>query len=277
MLARRFREAGLDSPELDARVLVGHAVSLDLTGLTVQATCELSADQATTIERFAERRLRGEPVARILGVKEFWGLEFVLSPETLVPRADTETLVQASLDLLQDMPGLANPRIADIGTGSGAVLLAILSERPDARGVGTDISHDALNTAALNARHLRLGERASFFLCNYADCLTPSFDLIVSNPPYIASDEIAGLDVEVRDFDPHLALDGGPDGLTAYRILASALTRLLRPGGAFAFEVGHRQADDVARIMEAAGLSVNRPFSMDFAGVPRVVSGRKTA
>lgn len=275
-LSHQLKSAGIETPELDARLLVGNATGLDLTGLTVHALRPLTREESATVDGFAGRRLRGEPVARILGVAEFWGLEFALSPETLVPRADTETLVQAGLDLLHDMP-TASPRIADIGTGSGAILLALLSERPEAIGIGTDISDDALNTATLNARHLGLRERASFVLCNYADSLTPPFDLIVSNPPYIASHEITGLDKEVRDFDPHLALDGGQDGLTAYRILASAIQRLLKPGGAFAFEVGHRQADDVASLMETAGLGVNRPHRMDLSGIPRVVNGRKAA
>lgn len=276
-MARQFRSAGIETPELDARLLVGGATSLDHTGLTVQAAHILTVDEHATVTGFLNRRLRGEPVARILGTKEFWGLDFVLSPDTLVPRPDTETLVQAGLDLLQAMPHVATPRIADIGTGSGAILLALLSERTDATGIGTDISGDALNTAKLNARHLGLGHRASFVLCNYADGLKPPFDLVVSNPPYIASDEIAGLDVGVRNFDPHLALDGGPDGLTAYRILANSLMGLLGPGSAFAFEVGHRQADDVASLMQAAGLIVDRPYPVDLAGVSRVVSGRKAA
>lgn len=276
-LARRFRDAGLDSPELDARMLVGHAVALDLTGLTVHAARKLTTKEAGVIDGFASRRLRGEPAARVIGRKEFWGLEFALSVDTLVPRPDTETLVQTGLNLLKALPAPANPRIADIGTGSGAILLALLSERTDATGIGTDINDGALRTAAHNAHRLGLADRANFVLCNYADGLTPPFDLIVSNPPYIASGEITGLDVEVRDFDPHLALDGGPDGLTAYRILASAIANLLRPGGGFALEVGHRQADDVAGLMAAAGLAVDRPFPIDLAGVPRVVNGRKTA
>jgi release factor glutamine methyltransferase len=276
-LARRFKTAKLESPELDARLLVGRATQLDLTGLTVQATRLLSSDEATLVNGFAERRLRGEPIARILGSKEFWGLDFILSPDTLVPRPDTETLVETGLSLLRTLPDAVSPCIADIGTGSGAILLALLSERRDATGIGTDINSGALSTATLNAHHLGLADRASFILCNYAEALPPAFDLIVSNPPYIASNDIADLDVEVRDFDPLLALDGGRDGLSAYRILAPEVARLLRPNGGFALEVGHRQAADVAALMETAGLSVDRPYPRDLSGVPRVVSGRKRA
>lgn len=277
MLASAFKDAGLESPALDARLLAGGVTALDLTGLTIYGDRLLTPDEARCLSDFANRRLRGEPVARILGAQEFWGLTFALSSDTLVPRPDTETLVQEGLNLLRAHPGTTALRIADIGTGSGAILLALLHERPDATGIGTDINSGALKTAALNAHRLGLADRAGFVVCNYAEGLTPPFDLIVSNPPYIASAELAGLDKEVRDFDPALALDGGADGLTAYRNLAKDLPLLLRAGGAFALEVGHNQAAGVASLLEAAGLAVNHPFIDDLAGIPRVVSGRKRA
>lgn len=275
LLARRFKDANIDSPELDARLLVGAATELDLTGLTSAATRPLNADEAARIATLAQRRLSHEPVARILGEKEFWGLPLMLSADTLVPRADTESVVEAALELIRSAEPIDPPRIADIGTGSGAILLALLSELPDATGIGTDISVGALRTAQANADRLGLGERARFIESDYTDKLEGPFDLIVSNPPYIKRGDIAHLAAEVRDHDPRRALDGGSDGLVAYRALAHDISRLLEQGGAFALEVGQGQADDVADLMQTAGLHTIRPHRHDLAGISRVVWGRK--
>ncbi|ETR77487.1 N5-glutamine S-adenosyl-L-methionine-dependent methyltransferase [Afipia sp. P52-10] len=274
-LARQFRDAGLDSPELDARLLVGAATGLDLTGLATAATRTLQADEAVRLAAFADRRHAHEPVARILGEKEFWGLSLTLSAETLVPRADTETVVEAALELIRSAGPIDPPRIADIGTGSGAILLALLSELPDATGIGTDISAGALKTAQANAEKLALAARARFIPCDYTDKLEGPFDLIVSNPPYIKRGEIAHLAAEVREHDPRRALDGGSDGLVAYRAIAPEIARLLEPGGAFAIEVGQGQADEVADLMQSMGLHTIRPHRHDLSGIPRVVWGRK--
>ncbi len=274
-LARRFKDADIDSPELDARLLVGAATKLDLTGLTSTAERTLSAAETTRLATFAQRRLGHEPVARILGEKEFWGLPLLLSADTLVPRADTETVVEAALELIRSAEPIDPPRIADIGTGSGAILLALLTELPEAAGIGTDISIGALRTAQANAERLGLGNRARFVESDYTDKLEGPFDLIVSNPPYIKRGDIARLAAEVRDHDPRRALDGGSDGLVAYRALAHDISRLLEQGGAFALEVGQGQADDVADLMQTAGLHTIRPHRHDLAGIPRVVWGRK--
>lgn len=275
MLARRFKDANIDSPELDARLLVGAATKLDLTGLTSASARLLSADETTRLATLAQRRLGHEPVARILGEKEFWGLPLMLSADTLIPRADTETVVEAALELIRSAEPIDPPRIADIGTGSGAILLALLTELPDATGIGTDISIGALRTAQANADRLGLGERARFIESDYTDKLEGPFDLIVSNPPYIKRGDIARLAAEVRDHDPRRALDGGSDGLVAYRVLAHDISRLLEQGGAFALEVGQGQADDVADLMQTAGLHTIRPHRHDLAGISRVVWGRK--
>jgi release factor glutamine methyltransferase len=275
MLARRFKDANIDSPELDARLLVGAATKLDLTGLTSASARLLSADETTRLATLAQRRLGHEPVARILGEKEFWGLPLMLSADTLIPRADTETVVEAALELIRSAEPIDPPRIADIGTGSGAILLALLTELPDATGIGTDISIGALRTAQANADRLGLGERARFIESDYTDKLEGPFDLIVSNPPYIKRGDIARLAAEVRDHDPRRALDGGSDGLVAYRALAHDISRLLEQGGAFALEVGQGQADDVADLMQTAGLHTIRPHRHDLAGISRVVWGRK--
>jgi release factor glutamine methyltransferase len=274
-LAARFKSGAIDSPELDARILVGAALGLDLTGMIAAATRAVTAAEAARLEDFAGRRLKGEPVARILGSREFWGLPLQLSAATLVPRPDTETVVALALQMLRAGPGADRPRIADLGTGSGAILLALLSELPDAVGVGTDISAAALRTASANARNLGLGRRAAFVACDYASALSGAFDLIVSNPPYIRSAEINDLASEVRDHDPLGALDGGSDGLDAYRALVPQAVRLLASGGGLALEVGHDQGADVKQLMAAAGLTLCGPPRTDLAGIPRAVAGRK--
>jgi release factor glutamine methyltransferase len=222
-----------------------------------------------------KRRLAGEPVARILGQKEFWGLRLSLSPATLVPRPDTETVVELALEMLRANPARQGTRIADLGTGTGAILLALLSELHGAVGIGTDISQEALGTARGNAARLKLADRASFIRCDYASGLTGPFDLIVSNPPYIRSGDIAGLATEVRDHDPRAALDGGPDGLAAYRALIPQAARMLAPGAALVVEAGQGQAAQIEALMTAAGLVPHRAPKADLAGIPRAVGACK--
>lgn len=272
----RLEAAGIESPELDARLLLGDVLQLDLTGLIAASARKLDDREAAALESFIRRRIAGEPVARILGHKEFWGLSFALSPTTLVPRPDTETIVEAALSLLKQDGRLNDAlRIADIGTGSGAILLALLSELPNAQGIGTDINRDAIHTAARNAAALGLNERARFIECNYADALRGSFDLIVSNPPYIPSRDIDDLAIEVRAHDPRLALDGGPDGLDAYRVIVPAAFELLVPGGVVVLEIGQGQESDVARLTAGAGLDAGVSVKADLSGIPRAVIGRK--
>ena len=275
-LTARLRTDAIDSAELDARILVGAALGLNLTGVIAAASRPLTSDEATRLEELARRRLQGEPVARILGTKEFWGLPLQLSPATLVPRPDTETVVELALEMVRATRPPRHPlRIADIGTGSGAILLALLSELREAFGVGTDISVAALQTARGNAAHLGLASRAAFVVCDYAAALSDRFDLIVSNPPYIRSAEIADLATEVRDHDPLRALDGGLDGLDAYRALTPQAARLLKPGGALVVEAGLGQSGDIGGLMTAAGLTLERPAKADLAGIRRAVGSRK--
>ena len=275
-LTARFRNDKIDSAELDARILVGAVLGLDLTGLITSPSRLVTPEQAVRLEDFARRRLAGEPVARLLGLREFWGLPLQLSAETLVPRPDTETVVELALEMIRTAPASDRAlRIADIGTGSGAILLALLSELPDASGIGTDISVATLRTARANAASLGFSGRAAFIACDYATALSGGFDLIVSNPPYIRSAEIASLGIEVRDHDPHRALDGGTDGLDAYRALIPQAGRLLAPRGALVVEVGHGQSAAVQRLMTAAGLRLERPPRADLGGIPRAVAGRR--
>ena len=275
-LTARFKANAIDSAELDARLLTGAVLGLDLTGLITAANRPLTADQSHHLEQFAARRLAGEPVARILGHKEFWGLSLQLTSATLVPRPDTEAVVELALEMLRADGAAGHPlRVADLGTGSGAILLALLSELPQAHGFGTDISAAALQTARGNAVRTGLADRASFIECDYASGLSGRFDLIVSNPPYIRSVDIAGLATEVRDYDPRAALDGGADGLEAYRALIPQAACLLAPGAVVVVEAGQGQSDDIEALMTAAGLTHARAPKADLAGIPRAVAGRK--
>lgn len=275
-LAAQFKARGIETPELDARLLIGAALDLDHTALAAQAARLITSKESKAIARFAQRRMAHEPVARILGRKEFWGLDFELSAATLVPRPDTETVIEAALEFFQNSRASAL-RIADIGTGSGAILLALLSEFPEATGVGTDISSEALATAELNARRFDLAGRASFVQCDYAAALSGPFDLIVSNPPYIPSSHIATLDRDVRDHDPILALDGGTDGLDAYRAIIPQAAALLGPVGVLIVETGYDQSTPVSDLMRAAKLTLPRPPVADLGGIHRAVMGRKAA
>ncbi|RXH34439.1 peptide chain release factor N(5)-glutamine methyltransferase [Bradyrhizobium zhanjiangense] len=274
-LATQLRSAQLDEAELDARILLGAALGLDLTGLIAQAARPLTEAEASRLAQHLQRRIAGEPVARILGTREFWGLPFRLSEATLVPRPDTETVVELALEILREQKASHPPRIADVGTGSGAILLALLHEIPDAFGVGTDLSLTALATARDNARALGLADRAAFVACSYAAALSGPFDLIVSNPPYIPSAEIPKLSIEVREHDPHLALDGGNDGYDAYRALIPQASERLASGGALIVEAGQGQARNIETLMAAAALVPDRPPKADLAGIPRAVSARK--
>jgi release factor glutamine methyltransferase len=275
-LAAKFQAACLDSPELDARILVGHALGLDHAALAAAATRRLGADEESAIAALANRRLAGEPVARILGYKEFWSLPLRVDAATLVPRPETETVVDAALAAIDaGGPRSRKLRIADLGTGSGALILALLSELSNAFGVATDTSTKALLVAHDNARRLAL-TRARFVACDMAAALRGPFDAIVSNPPYIASGDIATLASDVRDFDPHLALDGGTDGLDFYRAIAAAAPTLLAPGGILAVELGIGQAEPVAHLFAAAGLAPSPPRP-DLNGTPRALVARKRA
>jgi release factor glutamine methyltransferase len=276
MLTARLRTDRIDTAELDARILVGAVLGLDLTGLIAAAERRVTAAEATRLEEAARRRLAGEPVARIVGAREFWGLPLQLSAATLVPRPDTETVVELALEMLRAEPDPTHRlRIADIGTGSGAILLALLSELPEAFGVGTDVSVAALRTASRNAARLGFASRAAFVACDYAAALSEPFDLIVSNPPYIRSADIACLAREVRDHDPIVALDGGADGLDAYRQLIPQAARRLTQGGVLVVEAGQGQSGDIGELMTAAGLTQQKPPKADLAGIHRAVAGRK--
>jgi release factor glutamine methyltransferase len=270
-VARRLARHAIDTPDLDARLIIGHALSLDHAGLVRAAERKLDAVEIAAVEAVTERRLAGEPIARIIGVKEFWGLPVGLEPAVLVPRPETETVVERALAaVLRNGPRTRPLRIADLGVGSGAITLALLSELPNAFAVGTDSDCRTLVTARHNAGVLGLARRAAFVACDFGAALAGGFDLVVANPPYVRSVDIPSLAPEVRDFDPWLALDGGADGLAAYRAIAGDARRLLAPRASLVVEIGEGQAEAVARLFDAAGLGTTE-IAPDLAGISRAV------
>ena len=269
-LADTFRQADLDSPELDARLLIGHTLGLDHTALTIEGDRSLGDDAARVLAPLVARRLSREPIARILGLQEFWGLPLRLTEATLVPRPETETVVEAALAAIDLGGPRSRPlRIADLGTGSGALLVALLSELPNAAGIGTDISREALAVARDNAEHLGLASRAAFAVCDFGAAVRRHFDLVVSNPPYVASGDIARLPPEVQH-DPRRALDGGGDGFCCYRAIAGQAPSLLKPGGHLVVELGLGQEQTVAALFRSAGLAPS-PAHPDLSGIPRAL------
>jgi release factor glutamine methyltransferase len=261
--------AGIDSAALDSRLLLAAASGLETAALIAREREELPDLARALFDDHIGRRRQGEPVARILGEKEFRGLSFALGAATLVPRPETETLVEAVLAAAPRLP--VAPTICDLGTGSGAILVALLAEFPDSTGVGIDVSPQALEIARLNAERAGVGGRIGFLQGDFRDTPSEAFDVMVSNPPYIRSGAIGALQPEVRNYDPLVALDGGPDGLAAYRMILGRIGVSLRPGGFAAFEVGHDQAESVAGLCSDAGLKDVR-FVKDIAGASRVVT-----
>jgi len=251
---RRFTEAGIADPATDARLLVAGLLGLSATEMLTRANEALAGDKIAVIDAAIERRLQHEPVHRILGEREFYGLPLSLSAGTLEPRPDTEILVDVMLPYLRNLASSgADLHILDIGTGTGAICLALLSELPQAKGIGSDISSDALVTAKANAARNGLQQRFDALQSSWFENIEGRFHAIVSNPPYIASKVVHDLAPEVTKFDPAAALDGGPDGLDAYRAIAKDAARFLRPDGIVGLEIGYDQRDDVTAVFEAAG------------------------
>lgn len=267
--ARRLAEAGIDTPALDARILVATAVGLAPNALPLAEDRAVTDEEAAAIEAMLARRAAGEPVARIVGSREFWGLPFALTADTLVPRPDSETVIEAALAFVDEGGSRSRPlRLVDIGTGSGALLVALASELPAATGLGIDLSPGAATAARDNAARLGVGDRLLFVIGSYADCVGPA-DVVVTNPPYIESDVIAGLASEVRDHDPRLALDGGADGLDAYRAIIPQLQRVMAVDGRAFLEIGSAQAEAVTALAERQGFTAR--IHRDLAGHDRVV------
>ena len=259
---------------LDARLLVAHALGIDGASLVLVDRDPVTPLGERTALTLAERRAAGEPVARIIGEREFWSLHLRVSPDTLDPRPDTETIVCAALKTLERDGRTRDPlAILDLGTGTGAILLALLSELPLASGVGVDRSEGAARTAFDNAARLGLRSRTAFVVGDWDSALAGQFDAVVSNPPYIRTGDIADLPLEVRGHDPHLALDGGVDGLIAIRAVLPVIVRSLTPKGRAFVEIGAGQAGEVIELAAQMGLEPIR--HSDLSGVQRVIELRR--
>ncbi|HET6971256.1 MAG TPA: peptide chain release factor N(5)-glutamine methyltransferase [Phenylobacterium sp.] len=270
----RLEAAGLAGPVIDARLLVEAAADATRVDIVTDPYRALTPDQEATLEDYLSRRERREPVSHILGRKGFWKIMLKVTPDVLTPRPDTETVVDYAL---RDFPEHAPWRVLDLGVGSGAILLAILAERPAARGLGVDVSEEALAVARDNAAGLGLAARLALLRGDWTAGLDgDSFDLVVANPPYIASAVIETLDPEVKDHEPRLALEGGPDGLDHYRVLAPEILRVLKPGGRFAVEIGYDQKAAVEALFREAG-ALGVTTIRDLGDRDRVVTGKKKA
>jgi release factor glutamine methyltransferase len=269
---RRLEAAGIEGPVIDARLMLEVAANATRADIVTDPYRVLTPDQIQTLDSFLTRRAAREPVSHILGRKGFWTIELKVTPDVLTPRPDTEVIVDYVLKTLTpDLP----VHMLDLGVGSGAILLAILSERVMATGLGVDISSPALEVARENAALMGLTDRAQFLHADWAQGQPDDrYDLVVSNPPYIATGVIATLEPEVREHEPRLALDGGKDGLDAYRKLASEILRVLKPGGLFAIEIGYDQSRPVEALMRHAGAKGVRTLK-DLANRNRVVTGTK--
>ncbi|MGZ3275443.1 MAG: peptide chain release factor N(5)-glutamine methyltransferase [Caulobacteraceae bacterium] len=268
---RRLEEAGVEAPVIDARLLLEAATGASRTDILTDPYRPLTSGQVETLDASVARRIAREPVSHILGRKGFWTVELKVTRDVLTPRPDTETLVDA---VLKSLPADQPMRILDLGAGSGAILLALLAERPLWTGVGVDISQPALEVARENAALLKLDDRATFVHGLWAEGLPDrAFDAVASNPPYIPTADIDALEPEVSVHEPRLALDGGFDGLEAYRVLAPQVMRVLKPGGVFALEIGHDQGHAVEALMQEAKAGFCRVIS-DLGQRDRVVIGR---
>jgi len=267
--AGHLQQKGVDSPRLDAELLLAEVLQLDRVGLYLNYDRPLQAEELAAYRERVRRRAGREPLQYILGHCEFWSLPLTVSPAVLVPRADTEVLVEEALKRCPE-----RGRVLDVGTGSGAIALALASEKPQLQVAGLDASDAALAVARENAAALGLAGRVAMVQGDLFALPDGPWELLVSNPPYIPTAELAGLMPEVRDFEPRGALDGGADGLDCYRALAGQAATLLVPGGWLLVEVGQGQADAVAALFAAAGL-MEIAVRNDYAGIPRVVSARK--
>jgi release factor glutamine methyltransferase len=268
----RLEAAGIPGPVIDARVLVEAACGVTRADIVGDPYRELDAGQVERLDNYLERRIRREPVSHILGRRGFWNIMLGVTPDVLTPRPETEVIVDHALRLFPE----GRPfRLLDLGVGSGAILLAILAERPAARGLGVDASEEALAVARDNAARLGMGGRVALLRGDWTAGLGDAgFDLVVSNPPYIATDVIETLDPEVRVYEPRLALDGGPDGLDAYRTLAPEILRVLKPGGRFLVEIGFDQRVAVEALFRQAG-ALEVETLPDLSTHDRVVTGVK--
>lgn len=273
-VAQAFAAAGIEDARREARLLLLAALQIDLSTLVRDENAPVG-EALSALQVMVVRRLQHEPLSRILGRRAFFGLDFALNEATLDPRPETEHLVEAVLDWVTAQGQSDAPlRLLDLGTGTGAILIALLSRLPNAEGLGVDLAEEAVAMARANAARLGVGERACFVQGDLFDSVSGLFDVIVSNPPYIPQADIAALMPEVRDFDPVLALDGGADGLDFYRRIAREAGAFLKPGGVLALEIGIGQGESVPALLHEYGFAAIRVFK-DYAGVDRVVQANR--
>ena len=267
-LSNELTFAEIDKPHLEARMLLAYAAGVDQTRVIGYPEDKLDNATVGYLEKIVARRKNGEPIAYITGSKEFWSLNFNVNQETLIPRPDSETIIESVLGTITDFTDSLS--ILDLGTGSGCLLLALLSELPNAKGVGIDISSSACEIAKSNAKELGLGNRAEFYQGNWMEGICNQFDIIITNPPYIAEADIKFLNKEVRFFEPHLALSGGPDGLSAYRLIVKESTTRLKSAGILAVEIGINQVQSISNLFVKNGLRIIK-IQRDFSNIERCI------
>ena len=266
-IRKALKEGGVDNPDMVARDFIKRAVDVADIDIIISSEREIYSGKAQEVNDCLKRHLDGEPVSRIFGAREFWGIPLKITPDVLDPRQDTETIIDAAIRrFIGDPPGT----VLDLGTGSGCIIIALLTEWPKARGVAVDVCEKALAVAAGNAKALDMDGRIKFVQSSWGESVKGKYDVIVSNPPYITNQEMTNLPPEVKNYDPILALCGGDDGLDCYRVIVTEIKKLLKKGGAAFLEVGFSQADGVARLVEDSGLFVKAVYP-DMAGIPRVV------
>jgi len=268
----RLRDAGVEGADLDARLLVQEATGLDGAGFVADGDRPLRADEAARLERLLLARVSRQPMSQVLGRAGFWTLDLAVTPDVLSPRSETEQVLEAALAATE---ACATGRVLDLGVGPGTLLLAFLSERPGWSGVGVDISPAALDVARANVGTCGVSDRVQLILGGWDVVFDHQFDLVLSNPPYIATPELADLQPEVRDHEPRLALDGGPDGLDAYRAITKRLLELLTPNGVAALEIGWQQGAAVAALVRGGLADATVDVLPDLDGRPRVVVARR--
>jgi release factor glutamine methyltransferase len=267
-VVRKLQEAGIETARLDARLLLQSVLGVTREQLLIEAGRELRSAEKQQFEALVQRRLNREPMSQILGTREFWGLEFEVTKDTLAPRPDSETIIAS---LLVYKPNRSQPlSMLDLGTGTGCLLLSALSEYPQATGLGVDISEEALVVAEKNAQRLGLENRVEFKKSYWNSKINGVWDVVISNPPYIPTEEIPQLSPEVATYEPILALDGGGDGLDCYRAITSFLPSILAENGIALLEVGAGQANDVAALVSGQGLKVAQ-VAYDLAGIARCI------
>jgi release factor glutamine methyltransferase len=274
-LIARLRAEASEYASLEARVLMCHVLMCDSVALMCEPDAIVSLRAYEMLLAYAERRARGEPLAHILGEREFWSLSFEVTPATLVPRPDSETVVEAVLAHCRRLGDDRPYSVVDLGTGSGCLLISVLRELPRAYGIGVDLSREALDVALRNSRRHHVADRSYFCSGHWLTALKGPFDIIISNPPYIPTQDIASLDVTVRDYDPHLALDGGPDGLNAYRSIVSDVPNVLSEDGCVFLEVGINQMCAIEGLLPAMHLK-KKDIYKDLEGKERVLSISRT-